>query len=171
MRTVVAERGFHGASMGAVAAEAAVAAGTAYVHYESKDELVFATYLEVKRDLGSAALAGVEAVDPVADRFGRVWHNVYEHLRAEPERARFLAQVDASPYAEEAHARAMADLHDPLVAFAAEPDVASALAPLPFLVLWDLAIGPAVRVVARDGHLEDVAVEALAAACWRAVTT
>jgi AcrR family transcriptional regulator len=32
LRTLVAERGFHGASMGAVAREAGVATGTAYVH-------------------------------------------------------------------------------------------------------------------------------------------
>ena len=32
LRDLVAERGFHGASMGAVAKEAGVAAGTAYVH-------------------------------------------------------------------------------------------------------------------------------------------
>ena len=43
LRDLVAERGFHGASMGAVAKEAGVATGTAYVHYESKDELVYAT--------------------------------------------------------------------------------------------------------------------------------
>ncbi|MGZ4707901.1 MAG: TetR/AcrR family transcriptional regulator, partial [Acidimicrobiales bacterium] len=48
LRTLVARNGFHGASMSAVAAEAGVGTGTAYVHYASKDELVLATYLEVK---------------------------------------------------------------------------------------------------------------------------
>ena len=37
LRDLVAERGFHGASMGAVAQVAGVATGTAYVHYVSKE--------------------------------------------------------------------------------------------------------------------------------------
>ncbi|NNF64568.1 MAG: TetR family transcriptional regulator, partial [Acidimicrobiia bacterium] len=37
---LVAENGFRGASMAAIAAHAGVATGTAYVHYSSKDELV-----------------------------------------------------------------------------------------------------------------------------------
>ena len=57
LRKLVAERGFHGASMSAVASEAGVATGTAYVHYASKDELVHAAYLEAKRELGAAAVA------------------------------------------------------------------------------------------------------------------
>ena len=41
----MAERGFRGTSMSAVAERAGVAAGTAYVHYASKDELIVATYV------------------------------------------------------------------------------------------------------------------------------
>ena len=47
LRDLVADRGFHGASMSDVARRARVAVGTAYVHYESKEELVYATYLAV----------------------------------------------------------------------------------------------------------------------------
>ncbi len=55
MRALVARSGFHGASMGAVAREAGVATGTAYVHYGSKDELVIAAFVESKQRLGEAA--------------------------------------------------------------------------------------------------------------------
>ena len=54
------QRGFHGASMSAVAAEAGVATGTAYTHYASKDELVLAAYLETKAELGAAATGGLD---------------------------------------------------------------------------------------------------------------
>ena len=62
LRRVVAERGFHGASMSAVAKAAGVATGTAYVHYESKDELVIAAYLELKQQLGLIAAAAIGLV-------------------------------------------------------------------------------------------------------------
>jgi AcrR family transcriptional regulator len=90
LRRLVARNGFHGASMSAVAAEAGVAAGTAYVHYASKDDLVLATYLEVKRDLGAAAVAGLDPSAPADARFLHLWHGVHRHLAADPDRARLL---------------------------------------------------------------------------------
>jgi AcrR family transcriptional regulator len=96
LRRLVARNGFHGASMSAVAAEAGVAAGTAYVHYDSKDDLVLATYLEAKRELGAAAIADLDRSVPAAERFLHMWHRIHRHLAADPDRARFLIQVKES---------------------------------------------------------------------------
>jgi len=170
MRALVARRGFHGASMSAVAAEAGVATGTAYVHYASKDDLVLATYREVKRDLGVAATAGLDRTASPHDRFVALWLAIYRHLAAEPDRARFLVQVESSPYAQPAHAQGLATQDDTLMAAAAAPDLAERLAPLPAEVLFDLGIAPAVRLVASGRPLDDAALEAVAEACWRAVT-
>jgi TetR/AcrR family transcriptional regulator, multidrug resistance operon repressor len=46
LRTLVARNGFHGTSMSAVASQVGAAAGTAYIHYASKDESALAAYLE-----------------------------------------------------------------------------------------------------------------------------
>jgi TetR/AcrR family transcriptional repressor of multidrug resistance operon len=167
---LVAERGFRGTSMAAVAERAGVAAGTAYVHYASKDELVMAAYLEVKAELGSA---GATAVDPAAEprvRFVALWHAIYAHLDADPDRARFLIQVEASPYAAEAHAAAMARDDDELLAAASAPDMHAVLADLPSEVQYDLGIAPAVRIVARGDRPDRRTLERVAAACWRAIT-
>lgn len=170
LRKLVAEQGFHGASMSAVAAEAGVAVGTAYVHYKSKDELVLASYLELKRDLGHAAVAGVDPQAPAAERFRQVATGIYLYLRQEPWRARFLAQMDVSPYAPAAHARDVDAGGDPLMRMASEPDIARRLLPLPSELLWDLGIGPLVRVVASGEALGDGDLATLVTACWRAIT-
>ena len=170
LRTLVARHGFHGASMSAIAAEAGVATGTAYVHYRSKDDLVFAAYLEAKRELGHAAVAGIDPGAPPEQRFRLLWRNVHRHLAAEPDRARFLVQVDGSPYAREAHAQSLAVAGDPLVAEASKPDLAIRLAALPPDVLYDLALGPAVRLVASGEEMDEEGLDALAGACWRAIT-
>ena len=52
LRRLVADQGLQGASMAAIAKQAGVATGTAYVHYPSKDELLLAAYVELKADLG-----------------------------------------------------------------------------------------------------------------------
>ncbi|MDJ0665551.1 MAG: helix-turn-helix domain-containing protein, partial [Acidimicrobiia bacterium] len=124
LRDLVAERGFHGASMGAIAKEAGVATGTAYVHYESKEELVFATYLELKAELGAAVLADHNESAPPSERWHDILTKAYGFLAEEPERARFLTQLEESPYYEEAHSRLIA-AGDPLVEMASDDAIAS----------------------------------------------
>lgn len=174
LRALVAEHGFHGASMGAVAKAAGVATGTAYVHYASKDDLVYATYLEVKRELGAAAVRRVDRSGSPREQFLQLWRGIHDHLAAEPERARFLVQVDVSPYAHTAHAMGMAVGDDPLIAAAATDEMLSALAPLPLEVLYDLGLGPAVRLVASGYELTRLHpaldLDAIAEACWRAIS-
>ncbi len=169
LRSLVAERGFHGASMQAVAKAAGVAAGTAYVHYGSKDELVIDAYREVKAELSAAAVDGVDLTLPPAERFLAIWANIHRFLAAEPERAGFLLQVDVSPYAATAH-DAYVERHpeDPLGR--AVEGVADLLVDLPPLVLFELAVGPAIRLVATGTELAPDALDRLATSCWRAVS-
>jgi AcrR family transcriptional regulator len=182
LRTLVAERGFHGASMSAVAEAAGVATGTAYTHYASKDELVLAAYRETKAQLGAAATVGPAAAAPpaddgarsagatlgdgAADRFRAIFLGSYRHLAARPDHARFLLQVDHSPYRAAAHAALPDD--DPIVAAAAT--FAAELLPLPLEVLYELGLAPAVRLAAAEVELSDAELDAVADACWRAIS-
>ena len=169
--SLVARHGFHGASMSAVAAEAGVATGTAYVYYSSKDELVIATYLEIKRALGEAAVAGAGTSSAPDERFVGMWSAIYRHLAANPDHARFLVQVDSSPYAQVAHHKALEVADDPLLAAAQEPDMAERLAPFPLVVLYELGFGPAVRMAAAGVELPEADIEGVARACWNAVSS
>lgn len=168
---LVAERGFQGASMAAVAERAGVATGTAYVHYSSKDELVLAAYREQKLELGAAGAAAIDPSASPAERFRGLWHAIYGHLAADPDRARFLIQVDGSPHAAAAYAELAEDPDDELMRVAATDDMAPLLVDLPMLVLYDLGIGPAVRLAAfPNPDLDSEALDRVAAACWRAIT-
>lgn len=169
LRDLVAEHGFHGASMGAVAKEAGVATGTAYVHYESKEELVYATYLEIKQRLSDEVLPMVDLAAAPRDRFIQLWKGIYRHYRAEPARARFLAQLEASPFYVEASKR-LEESGDRLLEEAARSDLVQLLVDLPIDVIGALTLGVAVRLVAADIDLSDAQLERVAEACWRAVT-
>lgn len=169
LRSLVAERGFHGASMGAVAKEANVASGTAYVHYKSKEELVYATYLELKAELSAAVMANFDDNAPPFDAWHHILTKAYEYLAEEPERARFLSQLEESPYYEEAHSRLMA-MGDPLVAAVGAEKFAKLLVPLPLEVIYSLTFGTAVRLAAAGVKLKPPELDLLVEATWRAVT-
>ncbi len=171
LRTLVARHGLHGASMAAIAKEAGVAQGTAYSHYESKEQLMVAAYLELKRELGTVACAGIESTASPHDRFIQVWLGVYRFLATEPERAQFMLQIDSSPYARMAHQMGMAVPDDPMMAEAAALDAAGVLAPLDHDSLYDLAFWPAIRRAATGGGVDEDAARTIAEACWRAITT
>ncbi|MEZ5095646.1 MAG: TetR family transcriptional regulator [Nocardioides sp.] len=169
LRELVAQRGFHGASMGAVAQAAGVATGTAYVHYESKDELVYATYLELKAELGHAVLADLDPSLAPEQTWRHVLLRAWEHLSAEPARARFLSQLEESPYYEEAHARLLA-AGDPLAELARADELTALLVALPETVIYALSFGAAVRLIAAGVRLEPDELELLVRATWTAVT-
>jgi AcrR family transcriptional regulator len=170
LRRLVADGGFHGASMGAIAKAAGVATGTAYVHYASKDELVVAAYVETKRELGLAATRDIDTGAPPRERFVSLWLGLHAHLAANAEDARFLVQVEHSPYMAVAHESALAADDDPLMAAATAPDLVALLAPLPLPVLWELGLAPAVRLAAAGTPLTRRQLKATAEACWRAIT-
>jgi len=164
---LVAQRGLHGASMASIAEHAGVATGTAYVHYRSKDELVIAAYVEVKAQLGEAAVATLDPGQSPEQQFRSVWHSIRKHLAADPVRARFMVQIDASPLAARAHAAALDD--DAMVAAFSEA-FRDRLAKLPMTLLYDLSLGPIVRAVASEEPLSKTEVERLVESCWRAVS-
>ncbi|MFT7597381.1 MAG: AcrR family transcriptional regulator [Acidimicrobiales bacterium] len=155
--------------MSAVATEAGVATGTAYVHYASKNELVLAAHVEAMKDLSAAALEADDARLEPAIRFRRLWLAVYRHLTADPVRARFLAQVEHSPYAIEAKARRLTDV-DPLLDLLASPVLDEFVADLPLSFLHDLGFGPSIRLAASDVELTEPTLDRLVEACWRSIT-
>jgi TetR/AcrR family transcriptional repressor of multidrug resistance operon len=153
--------------MSAVAERAGVAAGTAYVHYDSKDELLIATYAEIKGQLAAAAVAGLDGEASLEDQFLQLWHDAYRHLADDPARARYIVQMEASPYADAAHRRVM-ERQDPFVEASAE--MAGYVVDLPPMVVWDLGFGPAIRLAANpDRELDAAGLDTLARACLRAV--
>jgi len=165
---LVADRGLHGASMGEVARRAGVAAGTIYVHYADKDSLILTVYAEVKRDLGLAAAASWDSGVSPEERFHGAWHRVYAHLVERPERARFLLQLEASPYANAVH-----QIDDEVAGVwsAMIGEFGEILVELPPDVLYDLALGPAVTLAASaGGSATDATLDTVARGCWRAIT-
>ena len=154
----------------AAAARAAFVSQYAASTSSSLDELVLAAYCETKAALATAATAGLDPSAAAGERFRAMWLSCYRHLRANPEHALFLLQVEHSPYRTAAHETALANKDDPLLAQVALPDVAARLLPLPPDVLYELALTPAMRLAAGTPELTEQQLDLVATACWRAIS-
>lgn len=165
MVELVAERGIHGTSMSQVAERAGVATGTAYVHYESKEDLLIAAFVEAKRNLGEVAFEDLDQSVTPQESFDSLWRRIYRYLRGDPALARFLSQIDQSPLRTRAHDALPED--DALMSLAA--DMSEHLVELPAEILYELGLAPAARLVASSTDLDDSRLGIVIDACWRAI--
>ena len=130
---------------------------------------MYATYLEIKEELGVAVLEGYDAAASPFVQWDHMLKRTYDFLSDEPERARFLSQLEESPYYEEAHARLIA-AGDPLAEAARSEQFTDLIVDLPSQVIYTLSFGVAVRLIAAGIQLKNEELDTLVTATWRAVT-
>ena len=170
---LIAEQGFHGAPIAAIADRARVGAGTIYRYFENKDVLINELFQELHDRICASLRDGYEVDKPLKERFCHLSTALLRYFIDNPLEFRFLEQYLNSPYgAAFRRARLMGagdddDLYRRLLADGVAQQVVKEL---PLVVLFALAFGP-LLAVARDHILGFVELdEALLAqtvhACW-----
>ncbi|MEM9730955.1 MAG: TetR/AcrR family transcriptional regulator [Myxococcota bacterium] len=133
---VVAQRGYDGATVPAIAERASVGAGTIYRHFRDKEHLVNVLFRETKRRLWSEILGSLNPEGTSHDLFGGVWKRLAAFARREPLAFQFVEMHYHAPYLDdesrELQQRVVQPLEDWLVErsegeLPAPPDVIVAL--------------------------------------------
>jgi TetR/AcrR family fatty acid metabolism transcriptional regulator len=78
--TVFADRGFFNAQVADVARAAGVAAGTVYLYFRSKDELLVSIFEMTMREAIDAGRAAVQGIDDPVERLRRIAHLHLERM-------------------------------------------------------------------------------------------
>ncbi len=172
---LVAEHGFHGAPMAAVADRADVAAGTIYRYFESKDALIVETYRFLEKALNDVIMEGYPEGGTVRERYVHAGRTLVRYLVASPREHRFLEQFRNSPYGAEQRREillARAEKNFVLDLFE-EGRREGIVKDLPVPVLLALAFGPLMQIC-RDAALglvtlDDRLLAESVEACWDAV--
>ncbi|SQD79489.1 TetR/AcrR family transcriptional regulator [Moritella yayanosii] len=88
--------GFHGTTTAAIAREAKVATGTLFHHFVTKEVLIEALYLEVKKEFAQALLQknDPDSVFPLTD----IWVNGVTWLVCQPQKMAFILLCSHSLY-------------------------------------------------------------------------
>jgi AcrR family transcriptional regulator len=97
---IVAREGMEAATTAAIAAEAGVAEGTLYRHFESKDDLLIAAYRQMKQAVFVDAASGLDASLPPPERLKRTWKAIYLAYRADKDAFAFGHRFSESTLAE-----------------------------------------------------------------------
>jgi TetR/AcrR family fatty acid metabolism transcriptional regulator len=77
-QAVIARQGYHSAQIAKIAAEAGVAAGTVYLYFKNKPDLLVCLFRERLGGLVSEARNSLAVVDDPAEKVGRfIWHHLH----------------------------------------------------------------------------------------------
>ncbi len=77
------ERGFSATSVGGVVKRAKVSAGTVYVHFENKDDMLQKVYMEIKTEF-HAAMVAAKSEPSSAAMIRRMWFDMFDFVARQP---------------------------------------------------------------------------------------
>jgi TetR/AcrR family transcriptional regulator, repressor of fatR-cypB operon len=93
---LIARSGLHNTPMSAIARDAGVAAGTLYIYFRSKEELINGLYLELVRDR-MEAITRAHAPDlPVSEQLWRAWSSFAHWHLEHRDASNFIQQCESS---------------------------------------------------------------------------
>ena len=172
---VVANSGFHGASVSLIAGHAGVATGTVYVHFESKEHLMLETYRELERRCLAAVVKDFPLQGTIRQRFFQLGNRLIRHLIRFPEEFLFGDQFLSSPYRKSVSPHYLPETELKIIMqFFREGAEKQLFKPMPPAMLLALACGPLIQVVRADTagylYLDDERVSKTVEACWEAVS-
>jgi len=95
---IINKQGLYQAPVSQIAREAGVAAGTMYVYYKSKDQLLISLYKLVLKGLSESVHDAMEDSLDERSQFFKLWLAIFKYYITNPDRFMYLRQFSASPY-------------------------------------------------------------------------
>jgi AcrR family transcriptional regulator len=170
---LISEQGFHGTAMSEIADKAEVGAGTIYRYFEGKGDLITQLYLQIKREMGQALLAGTTEDLSLRERFRTLWLNMLHYYVDHPQETAFLEQFDNSPYMTAEVKGACAEDFEPILRFFRHAVREGALKEMPLEMLGIFTVAVAVHLAKLHASgeltLDEGTKELALSACWDAL--
>lgn len=95
---VIAERGLSATPTSAISKAAGVAEGTLFTYFKTKDALVNALYLEIKREMAETMMASFPRHAAIRHQLQHVWDRYVEWGAAQPAKKLVMAQLHTSAH-------------------------------------------------------------------------
>lgn len=174
VRAVLIREGFHGATIAKVAKQAGVAAGTVYLHFKDKDDLVVQMLDEMEQALAEVMNSGIQVEGSSATRFKQMWKDVVHFGMANPdallcwEYSRYLPQQSPQVIKERRQR-----VYGPVLRFFEQGQADGQIRkyPMPIIPLIGIESAFGLLRLHQEGtyQLTDTMIELAADASWHAV--
>jgi TetR/AcrR family transcriptional regulator, repressor of fatR-cypB operon len=149
---LVARTGLHNTPVSAIAREAGVAVGTAYLYFSSKDELINSLYLELVRARDDSALLADAPADPPREALWRAWERYARWHLDHRDAANFILQCESSGIISEETLAQRQEMGAAGLTMYREGVDQGMLRDVPVTVFWAHFMGPILVL----SHLRDV---------------
>lgn len=173
---LIAERGFHDSPMALIAKQAGVAAGTIYLYFESKDELILALHRDLESRINEMILKEYPAEESIREKFLYMNRKLLKYFMEHPLHFRYMEQFFNSPYGMSHRKERLLEKSDRnrmMIDIFEQGTRQEILKALPMPALFALAFGPLPSLL-RDHifgfiHLDEEMIEEVTQACWDAI--
>ena len=170
---LITERGFHATPTSRIAKEAGIAAGTLYLYFKSKDELLNQLYIEVKQNLAKSLAKGISSERTISEQIALLWRNMLNHLLSNPIEFAFIEQFENSPLLNQATLEASHDVFQPMQALIREAQAKKVIKDLSKDLMIVLFVSPmmyfAKQHVRRGTMPSEETIATLYQGCWDAI--
>lgn len=95
---LIARKGPEATRTSEIAKGAGVAAGTVYLYFESKEDLIHVICQELMSEVTDTVMLRYSVEAPIRERFFAYWSALFHYLLEHPKQARLLLYLTASPY-------------------------------------------------------------------------
>ena len=171
--SLITSHGFHGTSMKMIAEKAHIAAGTIYVYFANKEEMIKALYQEIGMEINEIINAKNKHQLPFSVNFMSIWTAILDFYRMDPRKPEFITQFTYSPYIHDEANVGDNGLLEPIKTIFEEAKNNGLVKNLPIPALIALSHSPITALVRMNKsqhlHLTDVEIREYAQACWDAI--
>ena len=172
--SLITSNGFHGTSMKMIAESAQIAAGTIYVYFANKEEMIKALYQEIGLEINEIINSCNKPELPFAVNFISIWTAILDFYKMDPRKPEFITQFTYSPYIIDEDNGGSNILLDPVKTIFEEAKKQELVKNLPIASLIALSHSPITALVrmAKYQHtdLTNKEIKQYALACWDAIS-
>lgn len=170
--SLITKFGFHGTSMKMIAAEAGIAAGTIYVHFSNKDEMITQLYTQIGQEINSTITSELNDKKPFKENFIGIWRQMLILYSKDPRYPQFITQFTNSPYIVEMNESSQI-LLEPVYLLLEDAKEKKLVKNLPTMALIGLCHGPITALLRLSNYVEiplsSSYISAYSTACWDSI--
>lgn len=139
------EKGFGALSVGGVVDRAKVSAGTVYVHFENKEDMLQKVFLEIKQEFHTIMLQA-QSEQTSAETIRRMWFDMFDFVAAHPSDFLFLEYGNSARILNEAQRAEVQKMDEDIAVILARGIEGGILAPLDVGLISILLVAPATQL-------------------------